>query len=288
MSAGDRAGGINDILDRGWFEGPEECARILQALIECDCAEGRGFGRPWPLLETAGWTIAPALPLRLGPERETVIDGEYWRAGTTIWREAVGVEAPYLSVGEGPAELDPPFEILWFGSNERFTVRSGLLEVEDLFGTLHVPAERGLLERLLVRGKRVDSAILDSIDTSDHGGPQTVEVRRPSVLVANDSWRDPAALLAARTDVEDARFAVGGLVVRDVRGAEATFSVDKSEKGWRLTLEGGDFAFTELRLTRSMDVTSLKATLDPRIDGLAPGARGRLIFDLRSDLVSLS
>ena len=43
----------------------------------------------------------------------------------------------------------------------------------------------------------------------------------------------------------------------------------------------------EIRLDHTSNMLILSATLDPRIDALAPGMRGRLIFDLRSDLVAL-
>ena len=47
------------------------------------------------------------------------------------------------------------------------------------------------------------------------------------------------------------------------------------------------WTLTAVSLGLSQEKMILRATIDDRIDVFAPGMRGRLVFDLRSDLVAL-
>ena len=274
-------------LGCGWFRGPGECARTLMSVAPLELVEGGGFGGGWPLLMGAGWTIAPALPVAVGEARVVASDGEYRRDGPAIWREAGGVEERYLTTESSQAPPGESFALLWFGDSERFTVRAGKLEIEDLFGMLCVPATRELLDRILIRAKKIDPAILSSLRTTDQSLPQTIEVRRQALLCADARWRNPSMFLTARADIESARVRGDSVEVRSVGGATAIFNLEESEDGWCLTMDDGFYVFTEIRLERRAATLSVRATLDGGLDGMAPGMRGRLIFDLRSDLVAL-
>jgi hypothetical protein len=285
-SANDPGGSDEKALARGWFHGADECARILADHAARDVSLGNGFGGPWPLVWGPSCVIAPALPVVV--EKTTTIgaDGEYRLVGKEVWREAVGADDCCLVAGSTRNPPGAPFDLLWFGEGERCVVRGGILEIEDLFGRLRVPAEPRLLERILIRGTRRDRGVLSSLPTAA-ATTQKVEVRRPAALGDEKRVRDAAALLAARADVE--RVHRGGSVIeaRLAGGRHATFGLEEDASGWQLVRCSGDFVFTELRLDRSSSALSLSATLDPHVDALAPGMRGRLIFDLRSDLVAL-
>ncbi len=231
--------------------------------------------------------MAPALPVAVG--RETVLgcDGEYQQRADGIWREVAGAERLYL--GPDPSRPAPgePFDLLWYGDAERYLVRRGVLEVEDLFGRLSAPATIDCLERLLCRGRRVDAAVLSGLPEADGNGVQTVEVRRPAALATASRWCDPATFLSARTDITRTRFDGGRLEGRTVGAETVVFEVERRAEGWRLILCSGGYAFTEFDLACHDDEIVLTAELDDCIDALAPGLRGRLVFDLRSDLVAL-
>ena len=278
---------VEDVLAGGWFQGPKECARVLTDMAPMELAAGSAFGGRWPLLVGSGWTLAPALPVALRTEGVVTNDGEYRWDRQGVWREAVGVEELYLtSDGSQPAPGEP-FDLLWFGDSERFTVRDGVLEIEDLFGMLRVPATAGLLERILIRAKRVDPAVLSSLDPADSTQPQTIEVRRQAILSADERLLEPAIFLGARADVESAHIRGDNIEVQTVGGATVIFALEEFESGWRLTLRNGSYAFNRIRLEQRAATIGVRVTLDDGLDALAPGMRGRIIFDLRSDLVAL-
>jgi hypothetical protein len=230
--------------------------------------------------------VAPALP-RVVDDRKTVgPDGEYRLAGREVWREAVGAEETYLVADPLQSAPGAPFDLLWFGGSERYLVRAGLLEIDDLFGRVRVPADPQLLERILIRGARCGRGVLASLPNAA-GTPQVIEVRRPTALSHEERVCDAGAFLEGRAVVERVRR--NGMVVEVllVGGREVTFVVEEHASGWRLMRRDGDDVFTGLQLDRTSSTLSLSATLDPRVDVLAPGMRGRLIFDLRSELVVL-
>lgn len=274
--------------ERGWFEGVGECARALAAAARMEIVQGRGFGGSWPLLVGDTTILAPAMPVAVGTQRESGSDGNYRLIGDTVWREAVGFEDAFLTSDDSQSPPGHPFDLLWFGESERFTLRSGFLEISDLFGELRVPASAELLENLLVRGRRLHPDVLSSLRYTNHAGEQTFEVRRPLILNANARSLDPRAFLSVRADVEHAREVADRIVVRTVDGAESVFEIQELASGWRLTLLSGNHALASIQLERGETTLSIRATLASDRDGLSPGMRGRIIFDLRSDLVALS
>lgn len=284
---GDDGRNTDVALRRGWFAGPSECARVLTAVAPAEVIDGWGFGVRWPVLVSSGWTLAPALPVAIGSERVVASDGEYRRDDQEIWREAIGVEELFLTIDDSPRTFGEPFDLLWFGDTERFMVRAGKLEIEDLFGVLRVPATAELLERILVRSRRVDREVLASFPLADRQGPQTIEVRRQAVLYVDDLWRDPVTFLTARVDIESARVHGDGVEVRLAGGKTASFNSEVFDHGWCLTLVDGGYDFSEILLEQRAATHSVRATLSHGVDGMAPGMRGRLIFDLHSDLVAL-
>lgn len=274
-------------VDRGWFWGARECARVLANEAGMEVTRGRGFGGTWPLLEGEEGFLAPAMPAAIGTQRECGSDAEYRRDGDSFWREAVGAEDLFLTTNGSQPSPGYPFDLLWFGESERFIVRAGFLEISDLFGELRLPADQNLLERLLVRGRRLHPDVLSSLAWPDREGPQTIEVRRPSIVSTSAKATDPVIFLAARIDVEHLQEVGDQIVVRTVDGEESSFKAREHATGWRLTLQSGNYVFTDIRLERTESTLSLRASLASNIDGMALGMRGRLVFDLRSDLVAL-
>jgi hypothetical protein len=275
------------VLDRGWFLGDAECARVLASLASLEIRHGGGFGRHWPLLMGTREIMAPALPAAVGADPVVGADAEYRRGRRGIWREAGGVEDLYLVLDASRPSLEEPFDLLWYGDSARLVVRAGDLEIEDLFGVLRVPASAAILDRILVRSRRLDRAILSSLPVATHDRPQTIEVRRSAALGTEEGWQDVLRFLAARTDIQSARRLGDGVAVRTVTGAEVIFALEEGKDSWVLTRRDGSWVFTEIRLERQASTLGLSATLDERCDAMTPGMRGRLIFDLRSDLVVL-
>jgi hypothetical protein len=275
------------VLARGWFLGADECARVLATEAQFDSCEGGGFGVGWPILRGGTWTVAPALPVAVSEEMAIGVDGEYRPDASGVWREAGGAEDLFLTPELSPPAPGAPFDLLWFGDFERFTVRGGTLEIEDLFGVLRTPVSQQLLDRLLVRSRRIEGEALAGLSMIDREGPQTIEVRRAEDLSQDDRWRDASCFLTARTDIETATPRGAIIEARVVGGATAIFGHEEDEDGWRVTLRDGRYVFTEIRLSRRAKTLSLCATLESEIDAMAPGMRGRLIFDLRTDLVTL-
>ncbi len=285
----DRDGGntAETVLARGWFLGADECARVLATQARLEIRAGGGFGARWPILRNGPWMVAPALPVAVSGETAVGVDGEYRGDTTGVWREAGGAEDLFLTPDVSQPATGAPFDLLWFGDFERFTMRDGTLEIEDLFGVLRVPACPQLLDRLLLRSRRVEGEVLVGLPMIDRNGPQTIEVRRSEKLSHGDRWRDASSFLAARADIESTRPRGETIEAQVVGGMTAIFGRDEDEDGWLLTLREGSYVFTEIRVVRRAKTLRLSATLDGEIDALAPGMRGRLIFDLRTDLVTL-
>lgn len=275
------------MLARGWFRGADECARVLASLAPLETRVSGGFGARWPMLRFGAWTLAPAMPVAVSEETAVGADGEYRSDSAGVWREAGGAEDLFLTPDLSRLAPGTPFDLLWFGDFERFAVSDGVLAIEDLFGALRVPASPRLLDHLLVRSRRVKGEALVDLPMIDRRGPQTVEVRRPGGLSPDDRWRDASIFLKARADIESARHLGETIEAQVVGGATAIFGHDEDEDGWLLTLREGSYVFSEVRAARGASTLSLSATLDGEIDALAPGMRGRLVFDLRADLVTL-
>jgi hypothetical protein len=214
-------------------------------------------------------------------------DGEYRRDSLGIWREACGDDGLYMVTDGSQPAPGAEFDLLWYGDGERFVVRDRKLEIEDLFGALKLPASPRRLDQLLVRSRHVDSEILTGIETDDREGPQTIEVRRPEGLSRDQPWRDATRFLAARADIESAKPQGSVIEARTVAGARIIFARDEDEDGWLLTLREGSYVFSEIRLDCASKTLAISATLGQEADAMKPGMRGRLIFDLRADLVAL-
>ena len=275
------------VLARGWFLGADECARVLATEAQLEIGEGGGFGARWPILRNGPWALAPAQPVAVSGETAVGVDGEYRSDTTGVWREAGGAEALFLTPEPSQPAPGAPFDLLWFGDFERFMVRDGTLEIEDLFGALRVPASQQLLDRLLVRSRRVGGEALFDVPMTDRSGPQTIEVRRPEGLSREGRWRDASTFLASRADIERATLREATIEAQVVGGTTAIFGCEENEDGWLLTLQEGSYVFAEIRVACREKTLSLCATLDREIDAMSPGMRGRLIFDLRTDLVTL-
>jgi hypothetical protein len=77
------------------------------------------------------------------------------------------------------------------------------------------------------------------------------------------------------------------LVAETGRKATVVFRLAEEPRGWRLFTWEGDYPFRTLALHERTGCLSFSATLGPALDPHGPGVRGRLAFDLRSDLVAL-
>ncbi len=268
----------------GWYGSPEQCANALADLLPTGVVRSWfGFGGPWPVIQLGRLLVAPGLPAAVGPGGFDGPDGHYHASSETVWRDAAGVLRPVLSAAAGPHE--PPCDLLWFGDGERFTVRAGRIEVEDRVCRLSLPATPDRLERLLVRQRRLDRAVLEDLPEADPK-PPTLEVCRAAALVG-PTWRDPAAVVRARIGVAAAALTGDHLAVTLEDGARQSFVVETTASGWRAERHGGAGPLAAIGLSLSGDEVLARAELDPGLDPLAPGVRGRVAFDLASDLVVL-
>ena len=276
-----------EILASGWYSGVEECADVLREVAGGELLEGGAFGGSWPFLLRGDLVVAPALPVVVGPAAVSGADGEYQRRADGVWREGAGVQAPFLL--EDPTRTAPgsSFDLLWFSDTERYLVRDGALEIEDLFAVLRVPATSPLLTRILIQPRRLPEAMLETVRWAGPAQEAEIEVGRPCELGSGERWRDARLALEIRADVRSAHQRGSEVVVATERGNNAVFELEESGEGWRLERRAGAYAFTRLFLTRRGDALWLRGVLDSVIDPLAPGMRTRLAYDLRSDLVAL-
>jgi len=276
------------VVESRWFGGPAECHRVLARLFRGTTVRGSAFASTWPLLEAAGLVVAPALPVAARADEQPGPDGVYQLDSGTVWREAVGERQPLLCSGSAAApDGGGAFDLLWFGSAERYLLRAGTLEIEDLFSVARVRATRSLVERLVVRGLRVDPEVLEGVAGSEREAPPEIEVRRPLELVAGELWRDPAAVLAARADIRSVARHGEEIAAETARDSTVVFRVTENARGWRLFTWEGDYPLRTLGLMERTGHLVFTAALGPDLDLFAPGVRGRLAFDLRSDLIAL-
>jgi hypothetical protein len=275
------------VVESRWFAGAAECHRVLARLFRGSAVRGAAFSSNWPMLEAAGLVVAPALPVAAAAEEQPGPDAVYQLAAGTVWREAVGERRALLTTGGGPAPDDDAFDLLWFGGGERFLLRDGTLEIEDLFSVARMRAPRSLVERLVVRGLRADPEVLEGVAWREREAPPEIEVRRPVELVAGERWRDPAAVLTARADIRSVQRHGDELAAETARETTVVFRVAEDARGWRLFTWEGDHPLRTLSLRERSGHLVLSATLGPDLDPFEPGVRSRLAFDLRSDLIAL-
>jgi hypothetical protein len=139
----------------------------------------------------------------------------------------------------------------------------------------------------LVRSRRLDDGVVSELPMAETSGPQTVTVRRSVSLSRDERWRDAVRFLSARAGVVGVK-RTGDTIEVDLHdGARAIFWCDDGPDGWFLKLRGGAHIFTEIRLVRLESCLCAAATVAGEIDAMAPGMRGRLIFDLRADLIAV-
>jgi hypothetical protein len=270
------------------YENVPACARRLVRATGAEVATARAFGGEWPVVRGEGWLVAPALPLCLTAAGGDGPDAGYRLSGGSVWREAAGAERLFLTTNAADPAPGAPFDLLWFGDGERYTLRHGILEVDDLFAAVELPVDHATLERLLVRERRVDAAVLDGLDLDRPDAPALITVNRAAELNPVETWRDPERFLRSRVDIELSHRRGDRIDAETVGGAPVTFLCEDRADGWTVRLEAGDYLMTALSLRRRKATLSLSVVLHPDVDPLAPGMRNRLAFDLRSDLVALS
>lgn len=275
-------------LDSGWFAGAGECIRVMSELFRGNTGRGSAFGGPWPYMMTGGRLLAPAVPVVLSETEAEGPDGCYRLRGGTVYREAVGHERPLLAVSNTLPEQESGVDLLWFGDAERYVVRAGQIEIEDLFSVMRLPATRKALDRLLIRVRRVDPAVAEGLMLAETTTDSAeIEVRRLRELVQGEGWRDPARLFAGKTGVVQALFNRDQLRVEMEGGQEVVFNLVEERTGWRAFVWQGRYPFRLLSLSVSDQTIRLSGTLRPDLDPLTHSLRGRLAFELHADLVAL-
>lgn len=277
------------VLETRWFAGSGECLHVLGELYRGTTRRGGAFGVSWPFLEGGGRIVAPALPVAATADESVGPDGSYDVSHGFVWREAVGTRSPFLALAGAADEIPGGgFDLLWFGDGERLQLREGVLVIEDLFCMLRVPASAALIDRLLVRALRVDPEVADGLSFGAPRGPAVIEVRRQTALLGSARWRDAAALLRVRADVEAVEERGDRIELRTSHEHNVIFTLVQDPAGWRIVRGDGEFPYPVLSLMERDGVLQLTAAIDPSIDPLGPGVRGRIAFDLRSNLVALA
>ena len=122
----DAGGTEGDVTARGWFQGVDECARILATRTALEMSRGGGFGGVWPLLRGTGRVVSPALPVVVGEEPVVGPDGEYVSC-CIVWYDSLNRMAILEHVG---THLD--FRRMGFG---RAVVLEGIRRVAALGAT---------------------------------------------------------------------------------------------------------------------------------------------------------
>ncbi len=285
-------GGAEDpagALARGWINGPAEAAALIGTVTGWAEDTGAAFGTRWPLFVHDTVVVAPALPVALGlaGAESQGPDAVYRIDAGIVWREAAGFEDGLLEFSGRPVGGTPDCDLVWFGPGERYLVRGGELEISDLFADLRLPATTSQLERLLVRGLRLAPRILHGLAGASSGGSPRLTVRRHRALLPG-GCPAPADLVGARADVSEAHARGDRVEVRLESGGRAVFGLEPAADGWRLELVAGDYPLLSLAVGDQGDDLVYQVTLGPTLDPLRPGLRGRLAFDLTSDLVMLA
>jgi hypothetical protein len=275
------------VVEARWFAGVAESLKILAGLCRGTTGRGVSFGAPWPYLDVGGRLLAPALPVVASGEEVAGPDGVYTREDDTVWREAVGERRPHMRLDGSLAPPGQPFELLWFGGADRCILREGVLEVEDLFACMRLPASRELIERLVVRGLRAEAGVLEGLAFGGWDAPAEIEVRQRLDLLLSTGWRDPTLVLASREDIRSAERRGDEIRSRTVHDQDVIFKLVEEPNGWRAFTWEGRFPLQALAMFEREESLCYSATLGPGLDPLAPGVRGAVVFDLRADLVAL-
>ena len=277
----------DEVLSSGWFLGASECAAALCGASSPAIVSARAFGGEWPLLSDEGWMTAPAVPVAIAATPIDGVDAEYELRPEGVWREAGGISRLFIASEDSPPEYDEPFDLLWFGTNERYVVRRGELVIEDLFGRLYLAALPALLERLLVRARRLPHELIAGLPTTPNPRMAGVEIERPVDLIGESLWRDPERFLSCRADISAVKRSGSTIEVESAHDGPVQFELDEGDDRWRVRVSQGKYPLTDVSLGLSQNALKLQASIDDRIDPLAPGMRGRLVFDLHADMVAL-
>ena len=275
-------------LESGWFAGAGECIHVMSEVFRGNTGRGTAFGGPWPYMMSGGRLLAPAMPVVLGDDRADGPDGCYRLVDGVVFREAVGHEGPLLVVSGSASDRGSGFDLLWFGDAERYLVRAGRIEIEDLFSVMRLPASRTTLGRLVVRARRPGPEALEGLALADSAQePAEIEVRRLRELLAGRDWRDPERLFAAKAGVERTAMERDQLTVEWEGGHDVVFNIMEDGAGWRALVGRGHYPFRLLTLSVSDDTIGLTGTLRADLDPLSHSLRERLAFELQADLVAL-
>lgn len=249
---------------------------------------GGAFGGTWPVVESPVGLLIPGIPVVVGRAENPGPDAIYRREGDRVLREAVGEEVAAIRLDSATPAPGAPFALLWFGTAERYVLATTVLVVEDLFAAVRVPASTALLDRLLVRSRRLAGSLPEGLVGGENVFPPEVEVRRAAELLPGDDVFDPVRVLQLRPEVERVRRAGDELIVRRADADPLRFAIHRaSATGWQLGLVEGRHPFIGLSLDRVGSSIRYVGTLHPEIDPLAPGVRSRLAFDLQADLVAV-
>lgn len=273
----------------GWTTPELEAAR-LQRDHGGDVVSGGAFGRQWPVVVIGGSSVvAPAVPVRVTSQAVDGPDASYDLADGAVWRTNAAGRDRLVAITSGDHPPGDPADLLWFEDTTRWLVRGGVLEVDDAFSRLTVPASPAELERLLVRARRVDPSVLDGLQSTPPGhGRARLEVWREAELVDPGDIDEPQRLLARRPEVE--RIVRRGhlLVGVDVDGEHIELGlIDIGGDGWLIERHEGRLPFDRLRLQRSGPRICLSADVAASMNPFAPGVRQRMAFDLFADLVAV-
>jgi hypothetical protein len=276
-------------IERGWAT-PAEVAKLLREAAGGRQHEVSALGHGWPLLslpERSG-LVAPGVPVVVGGEPSDGPDAAYRRGeGRSIERETLGRWETFVAA-DTPA---PSFQLLAFGDSERILLDAGWIEIADLFSRLRVPATPAAVDRVLARGLRLGSDLVDRVSPGEAEAGETgraeIAVGRAAGLVDLAAIGDPERVLGVHAGVESSTHA-GATVTLVGPFGEATFDVEATSDGWRALRRAGAWPFALVRVATSPDRVLLAAEPAPEVNLLAPGMRTRLAFDLLSDLVTLA
>ncbi len=282
----------DDPIEQGWGT-QEQVTAVLARVTGGSILQTGGFSGSWSMVQVqvaeAQQLVAPGVPVVVGSDASDGCDAAYRRGpGVTIERESRG-RWQRLVAPEGAVAT--PFNLLAFGDSERIRVHDGVVEIEDLFSCLRVPATATALDRVLVRGLRVAPELVAACETpgSAAAGQRGAEicVGRAATLVELDAVMDPERVLRAHSGVEAVSMEGCSVLLNGAWGT-ATFDVEHAATGWYATKTSGGWPFDRIGVETAASHVELVARPAADIDPLAPGVRTRLAFDLLSDLVKLS
>lgn len=272
--------------DRGWFAGLEEAAGELRRLTGVSPGPARAFDGEWTAATRGGLVLAPGLPVAVGPTEQEAPDAVYEvDAEGRVVRESAGTASVFLewSRCEGRA---PAVDLMWFDDLSRWVVHGGTLVVDDLVSRMTLPAHREDLEGILIRGRRLDPAILAGLPASPGTGASVVCTGRP--VAAGHPLVAPERVVAARLDLEGVARRGDEITARGPGGEEIRFEVRREHAdGWEIAVEGDLRPFAGVSVRRKGAADLIEGVLrEGAVRPLAPGVRTRLAFDLQADLIA--